>query len=610
MHIECYKNNGVPYLRLCTNYRTTNSKGDKVSKKKTVLNIGSLSRFDDGQPDFLLRLRQSFREGKPIINELLPYVDTDNPATLNRIITLKFADGDDLCIGHPKSFAPLLLNHIFKTLGLTQLLTTYKSRSKIEYDLLGLVKLLCFGRLLEPASKRSTFYQNDDYYEKITQTDELHNIYRVLSVIHDKRANILQRINNEITKTIGRNTDLVFYDVTNFYFETEYADEDELIDDEWVKGLRQRGVSKENRKSPIVQMGLFMDANGIPISFETFSGNALDQTTLRPAMKKTVDHFNLACFVLVSDRGMISGPNIAHVLASGHGYIMSKSIKKTTKSERAWILEQADYTCQISGFKYKSRIVNRTLTDVDGNKQVVKQKVVVYWSKKFYDREVREHQSFLEFVEKFKANPSNFRVSKTQQGYLKKFMKKEFMNKLTGEVTHGNDLMGFIDEDKLSKNTEFYGYYQLVSSELEMSEEEIIEKYHGLNQIENQFKIMKSTLETRPMYVSKREHIEAHLTICLISLIMMCLIQFMIKKHPNVKLDDKLTWHEGLSADRIQKALNRFQVEELSQGFYRFNHINDEDLKLILESFGLNIKRRLFTAGDLRSLSGELQPIQ
>lgn len=180
-----------------------------------------------------------------------------------------------------------------------------------------MVKLLCFGRLLEPASKRSTFYQNSDYYENISQTDELHVIYRALSVIHDSE-NILRRINSEITKNIGRNTDMVFYDVTNFYFETEYADEDEWVNEEMVKGLRQRGVCKENRKSPIVQMGLFMDSNGIPISFETFSGNALDQTTLRPAMKRTVDQFNLSRFVLVSDRGMISGPNIAHVLKAGH----------------------------------------------------------------------------------------------------------------------------------------------------------------------------------------------------------------------------------------------------------------------------------------------------
>jgi len=112
-------------------------------------------------------------------------------------------------------------------------------------------------------------------------------------------------------------------------------------------------------------------------------------------------------------------------------------------------------------------------------------------------------------------------------------MKKEVMNSLIGEVVDRKDLMGWIDEDKLSKHTDYYGYYQLISSELDMSEEEIIEKYHGLTQIENQFRMMKSTLETRPIHVSTRNHIEAHLTVCLISLIMMRVIQFMIKKHPS-----------------------------------------------------------------------------
>ena len=237
------------------------------------------------------------------------------------------------------------------------------------------------------------------------------------------------------------------------------------------------------------------------------------------------------------------------------------------------------------------------------------QKVVVYWSKKFYDKEVREHRSFLEFVEAFRKNPHNFRVSKTQQGYLKKFMKKEFMNKLTGEVIHGNELMGFIDEDKLSKNTEFYGYYQLVTSELEMTEEEVIEKYHGLSQIENQFRIMKSTMETRPMYVNKRERIEGHLTVCLISLIMMRLIQFMVKKNPEVKMDDKLMWHEGLSADRIQDALNKFRVSELTQSFYRFESIDNEDVSLLLESFNIKLDKRLYSAGDLRKISASLNKI-
>jgi len=606
MFIEKHNNNGTYYLRL------KKSHYNKIKKKQdttVVLNLGPLSRFDDGEPNYVERLRKSFKEGKPLIKELIPFVDEAGNENLN-MITLNFQQGTSDCVGEPKIFSSIILNHLFKELGLTQFFTTHKSRSKIEYDLLGMVKLMCYGRILNPASKMSTFSQKNDYYDNICKSDNPYSMYRVLDILHEKRSNILQRINSEITRTIGRNTDLVFYDVTNFYFETEYADEEEIVDGELVKGLRQKGVSKENKKSPIVQMGLFMDSNGIPISFEAFAGNALDQTTLRPAMKKTVDNFELSRFILVSDRGMMSGPNIAHVTKAGNGYLISKSIKKTAKNERKWIIEQEGYISKSADFKYKSRIVERTITDEDGIKHKIKQKVIVYWSRKFYEKERKEHQSFLEFVEEFQKNPHNFRVSKTQSGYLKKFMKKEFMNKMTGELIHGNELMGFIDEEKLSKNTEYYGYYQLVTSELEMTEEEAIEKYHGLSQIENQFRIMKSTLETRPMYVKKRSHIHAHLTVCLIALIMMRVLQFMIRKHPTIKLDEKLTWHEGMSAHRVQNALNKLQVEELAQGFYRFNNLDDNDVQLLVDSFGLDIEKKLYSAGDLRKMIKNLWAIE
>jgi len=607
LNIQKFKNNGIEYLRLVESSYNRELKKQRV---KVIKNLGAFSRFDDGEPDYLYRLRRSFKEGSPLIEELLPFVDGKRQGDGDQTVTLSFTEGGADCIGNPKSFAPLILNHVFKSIGLTEFLTLHKSRSKIEYDLLGLVKLMCYGRILNPASKLSTFGQKEDYYEDICQTKNQSAVYRALDVLYEKRPQLLRKINAAITKSIGRNTDLVFYDVTNFYFEVEQADADREVDGHTVKGLRQRGVSKENRKTPIVQMGLFMDSNGIPISFETFSGNALDQTTLRPAMKRTVDSFELARFVLVSDRGMMSGPNIAHVLQSGNGYIISKSIKKTGKAEREWILEEEGYVHVSKDYRYKSRIVSRSITDEAGNKQTIKQKVVVYWSRKFYEREAAEHQSFLEFVEAFRQNPSNFRVNKSQQGYLKKFMKKEFMNNLTGEVISGDNLIGFVDEDKLSKHTEFYGYYQIVSSELKMTELEIIDKYHGLTQIENQFRVMKNSLDTRPMYVSTDSRIEAHLTVCLIALIMIRVIQFMVKKNPAVSKEEKLNWFEGMSAERIQNALNKFQVEELTDGYYRFNSIRDKDLSLLMSSFGFKPEAKLYTTGQLRQLGKQLVRIE
>ena len=310
-------------------------------------------------------------------------------------------------------------------------------------------------------------------------------------------------MNSCITKGIGRNSTTVFYDLTNFYFETEEPDED-ILDEEGnvvEKGLRKMGVSKENRKQPIVQMGLFLDDNGIPISIETFSGNTLDHLSLRTAMKNTVNTLELDRFILIADRGMYSGTNMCHVVNQGNGYIVSKSLKKSTKSDREWVLDQNDYTAVNKNFKYKSRIVTRTVTDEDGTKRKLREKVVVYWSRAFYAREKRENQSFLDFIEKLKANPNGFRVSAAQSRSLRKFLKSDLVHKETGEIVDSRKLLSMIDDDKLTEFNELMGYYQIVTSELEMDDRELIDKYHGLTRIEDQFREMKGTLETRPIFV-------------------------------------------------------------------------------------------------------------
>ena len=176
---------------------------------------------------------------------------------------------------------------------------------------------------------------------------------------------------------------------------------------------------------------------------------------------------------------------MCHVINNGNGYIVSKSIKKSKQSERKWIISQEGYIEESSDFKYKSKIVETMVTDEDGQKRKIKQKVVVYWSRKFYERERSENKKFIEFIEKLKTNPNGFRVSAAQSKALKKYIKKEMLNKKTGEIVDSKELLSMIDEEKLKEFNDLMGYYQIVSSELEMSEKEIIEKYikmmNGLN---------------------------------------------------------------------------------------------------------------------------------
>jgi len=599
VHIEKYKTNGKYYLRLVENKRVEKD-GQSVNRKKLVLSLGRYDQYDDGQPDYMERLRESFRVGNPLIPALQGYVEY----APRQIIHIPFEAGSSYCIAKPKRFAPCLLDAIFAGLGLDQLFASIKHSAGITYDLQGIVRLLTYGRILEPASKIATMRQNDSYYRPLVKSDNDFNVYDVLDVIYENRKQIIRRMNTCISRGIGRNTSTVFYDVTNFFFEVEEPDEDIVDEDGRIveKGLRKMGVSKENRKQPIVQMGLFLDDNGIPISVEMFPGNTLDHLTLRTAMKNTVDTLDLDRFILIADRGMYSGTNMSHVIDRGNGYIVSKSLKKSAKKEREWVLDQEGYVIVSPDFKYKSRIVTRTITDENGISRKIQQKVVVYWSRAFYAREKHENQSFLDFIEKLKANPNGFRISAAQSRSLRKFMKKDVLHEKTGEIFDSTKLRTMIDDEKLTEFNELMGYYQIVSSELEMDDLEIIDKYHGLTCIEDQFREMKGTLDTRPIYVNTPEHIQAHLLLCFVALTMMRLIQHKIKKSMPEQNSKNLNWSYGISGNRLAYALLNWQVEQLSDEYFRMVNSDSDDLKMILGAFGLNLPSILFTRGDLRSL--------
>ena len=606
MHIEVANNNGTKYLKLARCHRGTNSKGKKTILKQTVLNIGPLSRYDDGQPDYLVRLRESFKAGKPLIKALEPYVEG---ATKNRV-TITFEEGDAKCLGAPKRMAATILDPVFNALGLDELFASVKFSSKIGYDLTGIVRLLTYGRLLEPASKSATMEQNGKYFRPLVSSTNDDNVYDALDVIQRHAKQIVQRMNTCVTRGTGRSSKVVFYDVTNFFFEIPRPDPDETDADGNVieKGLRKMGVSKENRKQPIVQLGLFLDDEGIPISFGMFPGNTLDHHTLRPAMKETVDSLGLKRFVLVADRGMYSGTNMCHVTDAGNGYIVAKSLRKSTKQEITWAVSPEGYDFSDEKFRCKSRIVNRTVALPDGKKRIFKEKVVVYWSKAFYERELHENASFLSFVEKLKANPGGFRITAAQSQSLRRFLRKDVLDRKTGNVLDGTKLAAMIDDEKLSAFNELFGYYQIVTSELDMPDREVIDKYHGLTQIEDQFREMKSTLETRPIYVRTREHIEAHLMVCFIALTMMRLIQRKTKSALGAEFGKDLDWTYGLPGARVAKALADWQVNELPGEYYQMLNASGEDIGLLLKAFGLEVPAKIYTNGDIRGLKSAVNP--
>ena len=595
MFIEKFNNNGTEYLRLVESFRGENSKGLKVAKKKIILNIGPLSKYDDHKGDYFNRLKDSFKCGSPLIESLKEYCAD------NRVLeeyNLKYIEGDPYLIGQPKLYSHMLIEQIMNELGLINLFAHYKGQYKIEYDLTGFIRLLVYGRIFNPASKIATVNQNNDYYKPVIDKPYEYNIYDALDFVYKYRKTIFNTINKTIVEKLNRRASVVFYDVTNFYFEIDDPDED--IDEE--KGLRKMGVSKEERKQPIVQMGLFMDENGLPISVELFPGNTLDHQTVIKSLKASIDNLNYERFIFVGDKGMSIYPNLLHLTQLGNGYIVSKSIAKSTKSDKKWFLEQNGYQIHNDNFKYKSRIIHKKVLNELDQEVEITEKEVVYWSKKFHDRQVHEHKNFLEFIEKLKKSPERFRISKAQSKDLKKFLKKDLENLKTGELIDSNDLKAILDEDKINEFNKLMGYYRITTSELNMNDLEVIKKYHGLSQIEDQFRIMKGDLNTRPIYVRTKEHINAHLIICFIALVVLRIIQFKIKSQSDFIIDDNKYWRQGLSAEKIIKALNKWTIDKMNDEYYRFNNIEDNDLKLILKAFNINIPLKLYKKAELRNI--------
>ena len=599
MFLDIFNNNEKMYIRISESYRVYSEEKKKfVNRKRTIKNIGPVSKFDDGKENFIERLRASFNAGTPIIKELEPYVSKD---IKKEIYNIQIHEGTEECIGHPKLFSNLLLDKLMEEIGLTQYINVYKTYDKITYDVLGFIKLLIYGRLLNPASKIATVNQNDDYYNKIIDDGSYkYNVFDSLDFIYKHKNAFFNRIDQTLRKKVSRTTNIIYYDVTNFFIFTE--DKGYECDDEGTKiyhSIATNGVCKEERKLPIVQMGLLMDEQGIPISIEVFPGNTLDHLTMQKSFNNSVDFIKDKNnrYIFVSDKGIGRGGNPKFSIENGNGYLVSKSVRGSTKAEKKWIISDEDFVYNTDDFKIKTKTYTKTYTLENGSELKSSEKIVSYWSKKFYTKEYEEQKSFYDTLKQIIENPESFPSNRLNNSKIKKYLKKQVLNDETGEIIDSENLKAIIDIDKVNEELSLLGWYSIITSETNMDENEIIDTYHNLVDIEDQFRVMKSTLETRPLYVRTDEHRIAHLTLCTIALILLRLIQRAITNKFN----------NSLSADRIQVALNKWKVEKLADEHYRFNDIDDKDLKLILDSFDIKLPVKLYKPIDFRMLKTNIK---
>jgi transposase len=363
--------------------------------------------------------------------------------------------------------------------------------------------------------------------------------------------------------------------VTNYYFEIDEPDQ-----------LRKKGVSKEHRPNPIIQMGLLMDRQGLPITYKLFSGNTNDCSTLLPILSEVRKQYDIGRIVVVADKGINTSENVGYNLIQGDGYVFSQTIRGANKELKAFVLNQSGYRNIGEEFKVKSRFYPRelTVTNVYG-KQVnvpVDEKQVIFYSEKYAKRAKAEREPALMKAGELIANPGRFTQS-TAYGAAK-YIKDLVYDKKTGEIiTVGH--APHLDLEKLKEEEQFDGFYAIVTSECDLSDEQIIETYRGLWRIEESFRITKSDLETRPVYVSREDHIEAHFLTCFMALLFLRVLES--------KTEGKY------SPARMIESLNAVSGAHLQENYYMFDYI-DQVVEHIGTAIGIDFSKRILSLGEIK----------
>jgi transposase len=350
---------------------------------------------------------------------------------------------------------------------------------KLKQPLNDIMKLLVFDRILYPRSKKSAYENKDKFFEK--NNFSLDTVYRSLDVFNSFSERLVKHISDKVDSLYGRDKSLIYYDVTNYYFE---------INEE--KDLKRKGYSKENKHKPIIQMGLFMDTNSIPITYKLFEGNTNDVSTLPEILTDITRELGYKKTIVVADKGINSGPNIVFSLLEKTGYLYSQKIKGGHKELKEYVLTQDGYIGD-DIFRMKERVYPRLLevNALNGTKKKIRidEKQVVFYSKKYADRQKYKREERIKKALDIVNNP--YKYDKALAGSAASYIKNIEFDKDTGAVITAKEKTTqtklTIDENAIEKEALFDGYYAIITSELDMSGRKMIDIYRGLWRIEESF---------------------------------------------------------------------------------------------------------------------------
>ena len=469
----------------------------------------------------------------------------------------------------------LFLQSIYYQMQMNKICRKLKQRYKFKYDINAILSDLIYARILDPCSKRSSYKAASEFLEKPSY--ELHDVYRALDVLGAECDMIQAEIYKNSHFMGERNDKILYYDCSNYYFEIEQED-----------GSKKYGKSKEHRPNPIIQMGLFMDGDGIPLAFSLFPGNANEQTSLKPLEKKVLGDFGCQKFIYCSDAGLGSESIREYNHMGERAYIVTQSIKKLKKEEKEWALNP-------QGFKRVSDDKPVDITKLPEDDKGLYYKDEPYTTKKLHQRLIITYSPKYALYQKSIRDKQVERAQKMlDSGKTKKNRKNpndpaRFIGKMAvtkdGEAA---DIKQYLDEDKIAEEAQYDGLYAVCTDLLDDEVDDILKVSEGRWKIEECFRIMKTDFTARPVYLRDENRIKAHFLICFLGLT--------VYRYLEKKLDLKYTCEELLDT---LKAMNFAGIQE--QGFiplYRRESITDA----LHEACGFRTDYQFITKSKMRTI--------
>jgi len=563
---------------------------DKVkrcSRTRTLETFGYVDelqkKYDDPEAHF-----------RAVVEEYKNLEKQEEPAHIVKVDKNKLMD---LNTNSRKNFGYVIILKLFYELGLDRFLQNQRHRNtKIEYPTHVIMKMLVISRILDPGSKKRAFEEMGKYFDfERENAFELVDVYRSLSHFATLEKGIQLLIHDKIKKNYGRNLDLIYYDVTNYYFEIDKEDK-----------LRKKGICKAGTRNPIVQLGLSMDAEGLPISYEVFPGNESEKLHLRPTIFELRDKYADSRIIAVADSAQNTGNNIYYLDSGKQGYVFSQSIKAAGEEFKNYVTDENGYAWSGTDYKRKSRVFRREIQvdfeRKDGalykKKVLVDQRQIVFYSEKYALRTRAKREATILKAQKIAANPAAY-TKATSYGALK-YVKNVEVDTKSGEVkaSKGTPMLDF---DAIQEEEKYDGYYAIVTNLFDegknkgkYSDGQIIDMYRGLWRIEDSFRVTKSDLEARPAHLSREERIRAHFLICYISLVIVRLIQ-------------KKTDYAHSPAALIE-TMNRISCSHEGENLYLFDYRNTvvDDLA---NAFDLELRRLRLSRAEIKNILASVKKV-